>query len=99
MSIELLAAALLVVVAFVCAGSLARGRDVIALAPVPGGPAGAAGPASVDEWRSAALHHFHEHKDLRRSVAEVLSTPGAVTGEARRDLMVALGAPRVDVMA
>ena len=95
MSIELLAAALLVVVAFVCAGSLARGRDVIALAPVP---AGAAGPASVDEWRSAALHHFHEHKDLRRSVAEVLSTPGAVTGEARRDLMVALGAPRVDVM-
>ncbi|HVK30286.1 MAG TPA: hypothetical protein VM575_18245 [Nocardioides sp.] len=93
MSIELLAAALLVVVAFVCAGSLARGRDVIALTPVP------AGPASADEWRSAALHHFHEHKDLRRSVAEALSTPGAVTGEARRDLMVALGAPRVDVMA
>lgn len=93
MSIELLAAALLVVVAFVCAGSLARGRDVIELAPVP------AGPASADEWRSAALHHFHEHKDLRRSVAEALSTPGAVTGEARRDLMVALGAPRVDVMA
>lgn len=93
MSIELLAAALLVVVAFVCAGSLARGRDVIELAPVP------SGPASADEWRSAALHHFHEHKDLRRSVAEVLSTPGAVTGEARRDLMAALGAPRVDVMA
>lgn len=92
MSIELLAAALLVVVAFVCAGSLARGRDVIALAAP-------AGPASADEWRSAALHHFHEHKDLRRSVAEALSTPGAVTGEARRELMVALGAPRVDVMA
>lgn len=94
MSIELLAAALLVVVAFVCAGSLARGRDVIELA-APDAPAA---PASADEWRSAALHHFHEHKDLRRSVAEVLSTPGAVTGEARRDLMVALGAPRVDVM-
>lgn len=96
MSIELLAAALLVVVAFVCAGSLARGRDVIALAPVPNG---SGGPASAEEWRSAALRHFHEHKDLRRSVAEALSTPGAVTGEARRDLMVALGAPRVDVMA
>lgn len=95
MSIELLAAALLVVVAVVCAGSLARGRDVIPLAA----PAGPAGPASVEEWRSAALHHFHEHKGLQRSVAEVLSTPGAVTGEARRDLMVALGAPRVDVMA
>lgn len=97
MSIELLAAALLVVVAFVCAGSLARGRDVIALA-APGASDAPAVPASADEWRSAALHHFHEHKDLRRSVAEVLSTPGAVTGEARRDLMVALGAPRVDVM-
>lgn len=96
MSIELLAAALLVVVAFVCAGSLARGRDVIELAPGPEAPGGA---ASADEWRSAALRHFHEHKDLRRSVAEALSTPGAVTGEARRDLMVALGAPRVDVMA
>ncbi len=96
MSIELLAAALLVVVAVVCAGSLARGRDVIELAAVPAVPGGA---ASADEWRSAALHHFHEHKDLRRSVAEALSTPGAVTGEARRDLMVALGAPRVDVMA
>lgn len=93
MSIELLAAVLLVVVALVCAGSLARGHDVIEPAPVP------AGPASADEWRSAALHHFHEHKDLRRSVAEALSIPGAVTGEARRDLMVALGAPRVDVMA
>ncbi|HWJ08897.1 MAG TPA: hypothetical protein VNS46_05940 [Nocardioides sp.] len=95
MSIELLAAALLVVVAFVCAGSLARGRDVAAVLPSAAAPA----PASADEWRSAALHHFHEHKDLRRSVAEALSTPGAVTGEARRELMVALGAPRVDVMA
>jgi hypothetical protein len=92
MSIELLAAALLVVVAFVCAGSLARGRET-EVVPL------AATPASADEWRSAALHHFHEHKDLRRSVAEALSTPGAVTGEARRELMVALGAPRVDVMA
>ncbi len=95
MSIELLAAALLVVVALACAGSLARGRDSADVIPLaaPGGPAGA------EEWRSAALHHFHEHKDLRRSVAEALSTPGAVTGEARRELMVALGAPRVDVMA
>lgn len=95
MSIELLAAALLVVVAFVCAGSLARGRDSVDVIPL----AAPGGAASADEWRSAALHHFHEHKDLRRSVAEALSTPGAVTGEARRDLMVALGAPRVDVMA
>ncbi len=91
MPIELTSAALLVAVAFLCAGLLARGREQVAVLP--------GGAPSTEEWRSAALRHFHEHKDLQRSVAEVLSTPGAVTGEARRDLMVALGAPRVDVMA
>ncbi|NHA00690.1 hypothetical protein G5V59_13565 [Nocardioides sp. W3-2-3] len=70
---------------------LARGTDQVVVLP--------ATVASAEEWRSAALHHFQEHKDLRRSVAEALSTPGAVTGEARRESMVALGAPRVDVMA
>ncbi|MEV5003503.1 hypothetical protein [Nocardioides sp. LML1-1-1.1] len=91
MPIELTSAALLVAVAFLCVAFLARGREQVVVLP-------AAAP-SADEWRSAALHHFHEHKDLRRSVAEALSTPGAVSGEARRELMVALGAPRVDVMA
>lgn len=93
MSIELTSAALLGLVAFFCAAWVVRSHDGVDVIPL------AAAPASADEWRSAALHHFHEHKDLRRSVAAALSTPGAVTGEARRDLMVALGAPRVDVMA
>ncbi len=91
MPIELTSAALLAVVAFLCAALLVPGRERAVVLP--------AGAPSTEEWRSAALRHFHEHKDLQRSVAEALSTPGAVTGETRRDLMVALGAPRVDVMA
>ncbi|KRC52683.1 MULTISPECIES: hypothetical protein [unclassified Nocardioides] len=93
MSIELTSAALLALVAFFCAAWVARSHDVVEVLPL------AANVPSTDEWRSAALRHFHEHKDLQRSVAEALSTPGAVTGEARRELMVALGAPRVDVFA
>lgn len=91
MSIELTTAALLALVALLCAAWVARTAHTVDVLPTAALP-------SPEEWRSAALHHFHEHKDLRRSVAEVLSTPGAVSGEARRELMVALGAPRVDVM-
>ncbi|TWH01977.1 hypothetical protein L615_001400000400 [Nocardioides sp. J9] len=91
MPIELTTAVLLTGFALLCGAFVLR-------TPVVVDPMPEMGP-DIEEWRSAALHHFHEAKDLRRSVAEALSTPGAVTGEARRDLMVALGAPRVDVMA
>jgi len=89
MPLELTSAVLLVAFALLCAGWLLRSR--------PARPA-VSGPAP-EEWRDAALRHFAEHRDLQRTVAEALSTPGAVTGATRRDLMVALGAPQVDVYA
>lgn len=89
MPLELTTAVLLVAFALLCAGWLLRSR--------PARPAVAA-PA-LDEWRDAALRHFSEHRDLQRTVATALSTPGAVTGTSRRDLMVALGTPQVDVYA
>ncbi|HWJ66998.1 MAG TPA: hypothetical protein VNT31_10000 [Nocardioides sp.] len=100
MPIELTAAVLLVALAFLCAGWVARSGDAV---PMPGmgptiGDGVPAGPAA-DEWRSAALRHFHEHQDLQRSVAQALATPGAVSGRARGELLVALGAPRVDQYA
>ncbi|MBU2694901.1 hypothetical protein [Pimelobacter sp. 30-1] len=88
MPLELTTAVLLAAFALLCAGWLLRSRPVRP----------DAGPA-VDEWRDAALRHFSEHRDLQRTVATALSTPGAVTGTSRRDLMVALGAPQVDVYA
>jgi hypothetical protein len=87
MPMELTTAVLLVAFALLCAGWLVRSPRTAS-----------AGPDAA-EWRGAALRHFSEHRDLQRSVAEALSTPGAVTGAARRDLMVALGAPQVDVYA
>lgn len=90
MPMELTTAVLLVAVTLVCVGWLLRSPRAV--------PASAEGPAA-DEWRDAALRHFSEHRDLQRTVAEALSTPGAVTGATRRDLMVALGVPQVDVYA
>ncbi len=101
MPMELTTAVLMTAVALLCGAWLVRTlgeRDesgVLVSMPVMG-------PAiepDIEEWRGAALRHFHEHKDLQRSVVEALSTPGAVTGAARRELLVALGAPRVDQYA
>ncbi|TQK72989.1 MULTISPECIES: hypothetical protein [unclassified Nocardioides] len=91
MSMELTTAALLMAFALLCAGWLARSRG--AAASMPG-----MGP-DIEEWRSAAMRHFQEHRDLERAVAEVLATPGAVRGPGRTELFVALGASRVDLYA
>ncbi|GAA1539745.1 hypothetical protein [Nocardioides humi] len=91
MPLELTAAALLLALALLCAGWLARSRG--AADPMPG-----RGP-DIEEWRSAALRHFQEHRDLERTVAAALATPGAVRGPARTELLVALGASRVDIYA
>ncbi len=91
MSLELTTAALLMVIALVCAGFVARTR--VGAVSMPG-----MGP-DIDEWRSAALRHFQEHRDLERSVAEALSIPGGIRGEARTELFVALGGSRVDTYA
>ncbi|MBM0127982.1 hypothetical protein [Pimelobacter simplex] len=90
MSMELTTAALLMAFALLCAGWLARSRGA---GSMPG-----MGP-DIEEWRSAALRHFQEHRDLERAVAEVLATPGAVRGPGRTELFVALGARRVDLYA
>ncbi|WP_435769956.1 hypothetical protein [Nocardioides sp. SYSU DS0651] len=90
MSLELTTALLLVGLAIVCWACVLPSRPEPL--PVEAGP-------DVDAWRSAALRHFQEHRELQSTVVEALSTPGAVSGEARRELLVALGAPRVDVVA
>ncbi|MCX6399676.1 MAG: hypothetical protein NTX33_07090 [Propionibacteriales bacterium] len=87
MPFELTSAFLLMVLACFCAVSLTRGSA----------PAASVG-ADVEEWRSAALEHFHQHKDLERTVAQVLATPGAVSGRARTELIAAVGL-RVDTFA
>lgn len=94
MPIELTTAVLLAGFALLCGAWITRTRVAVdgrESMPVMG--------PDIEEWRGAALRHFHEHKVLQRSVAEALSTPGAVTGEARRELLIALGAPRVDQYA
>lgn len=88
MPFELTSAFLLMVLACFCAVSLMR----------PGARTAQTVGADVDEWRSAALEHFHQHKDLERTVAQVLATPGAVSGRARRELTAAVGL-RVDTFA
>lgn len=90
MSLELTSAFLLLAVACLCAAWLlqSRGRTVALQAGTP----------DADEWRSAALRHFHEHRDLQTTVAQVLATSGAVSGQARTQLLVAIGAPRVDTL-
>lgn len=85
MPFELTSAFLLLVLACFCAVSLTRTVSA---------PAANVG-ADVEEWRSAALEHFHQHKDLERTVAQVLATPGAVSGRARTELIAAVGL-RVD---
>lgn len=85
MSLELTTAALLTTVALLCATWLVRSRPV--------------GAADADEWRSAAMRHFQEHRDLEQVVADVLATPGAVRGPGRAELFVALGGTRVDTYA
>ncbi|KRA30903.1 MULTISPECIES: hypothetical protein [unclassified Nocardioides] len=87
MPFELTSAFLLMVLACFCAVSLMR----------PAARVQVAGP-DVEEWRSAALEHFHQHKVLERTVAEVLATPGAVSGRARTELTAAVGL-RVDTFA
>ncbi|WP_182379166.1 hypothetical protein [Nocardioides sp. WS12] len=87
MPFELTSAFLLMVLACFCAVSLLRSGPRVQ----------AAGP-DVEEWRSAALEHFHQHKDLERTVAQVLATPGAVSGRARSELVAAVGL-RVDTFA
>lgn len=91
MPIELTTAVLLAGLALLCGAWLARTRGALDSMPVMG--------PDIEEWRAAALHHFQEHKGLQTSVAEALATPGAVTGAARRELLIALGAPRVDQYA
>ncbi|KRB80167.1 hypothetical protein ASE01_01320 [Nocardioides sp. Root190] len=95
MPIELTTAVLLAAVALLCGAWIARTHDTLDSMPVVGPDMGPA----IEEWRAAALHHFHEHKGLQTSVVEALATPGAITGAARRELMMALGAPRVDQYA
>ena len=86
MPTEITTALALVALALCCVAWLARSRAAVASAPVTT----AFRAPDAEEWRSAALRHFHEHKELSRSVARALSTPGAVSGPARTDLVVAL---------
>jgi hypothetical protein len=90
MSLELTSAFLLLAVACLCAAWLiqARARTVTLPTSTP----------DAEEWRSAALRHFHEHRNLETTVVQVLATSGAVSGQARTQLLVALGAPRVDTL-
>lgn len=97
MNFELTSALLAVTVAGLCALWLMRPSAAPAVIDGPA-PVG----ASADEWRQAALRHFHEHRDLQRSVVVALATPGAVSGIARYDLSDALGhdvaeRPKVDL--
>lgn len=99
MPMELTTAVLLAALALLCGSWLVRTLGERDEVPVSMPVMGPAIEPDVEEWRGAALRHFHEHKDLQRSVVEALSTPGAVTGAARRELLLALGAPRVDQYA
>lgn len=100
MNIELTSALLAITIAGLCALWLMRTGSA-----APAGVAGLGGldgSASADEWRMAALRHFAEHRDLQRSVVHALSTPGAVSGSSRWDLVDAIGSdvierPKVDL--
>ena len=91
MSMELTTAALLMMFALVCAGWVVNTRNTATSMPGMG--------PNIDEWRSAALRHFQEHRELEQTVADVLATPGAVRGPGRAELFVALGGTRVDTYA
>ncbi|MCR1783870.1 hypothetical protein KVF89_15120 [Nocardioides carbamazepini] len=91
MPLELTTAVLLLAFAVLCAGWLARARGAVASMPGMG--------PDIEEWRSAALRHFQEHRNLERTVAEALAAPGAIRGPARTELLIALGARRVDTYA
>ncbi len=91
MPLEITAALVLLAFALLCAAWLTRAAGARRDAATEAAEAG--------EWREAALRHFHEHRDLQRSVAAVLATHGAVRGPARAELVAALGAPRFDAYA
>lgn len=91
MPFELTSAFVLLVIACTCGLWLLRPGAAAPSAMVTG--------PDVDEWRSAALQHFHQHKDLERTVAQALATPGAVSGRARTELLAAVGLTRVDTFA
>lgn len=91
MPFELTSAFMLLIVASLCGLWLSRPGPTVVTATVV--------TPDAEEWRTAALEHFHQHRDLERSVAQALATPGAVSGRARVELLSAVGLTRVDTFA